>query len=122
MRFKNLFDAPYESLHTSSGNALMFPLAISAAELNCSIGPVEKSFGKANWNVYACNDEHSLVIVSKPDSPAAPYYFIFHYAEGAYSLTGEGTGSPKFTEAAYAELKTLSPSEIVELRNEAVAD
>ncbi|HEX9661040.1 MAG TPA: DUF4019 domain-containing protein [Candidatus Binatia bacterium] len=97
---------------------LMFTLPAQAEErpsLTCDIGPVTKIFGQADWLVYSCNDKRSVVVVSAPGNPAAPFYFIFSPQGEGYGLHGEGTGSKEATAAAYADLRTLTPRDIVAL-------
>jgi len=88
------------------------------APLNCETGPLSKTFGQTNWLVYACDDEHSLVVVSAEGNPAMPFYFMFAWKGGAYELHGEGTGNKKATQAAFDELSKLDISAIEALLRE----
>ena len=101
--------------------ALLVPSAIQAQEpkLNCNVGPANKTYGGTTWYVYACDDQHSIVVVSAPGSAAMPFYFMFAFKDGKYRLVGEGTGNKAITDAAYKELSALKPNEIAALRNEA---
>src|SRR5437868_1067158 len=40
-----------------------------AANLNCKAGPVLKTFGGTQWNVYGCDDNASVVIITAPGNP-----------------------------------------------------
>jgi hypothetical protein len=101
--------------------AAMPLFATAAATPQCDVGPVTKVFGAVPWLVYSCNDATSLVLMSAPGSPAAPFYFIFSLEGGSYRLRGEGTGSQTATDAALKELQTLSASDIQALRRETIA-
>ena len=79
------------------------PSAAYCGDLNCKIGPVEKTYGTSKWLVYSCGDGLSLVFVSAPGSAAFPFYFFRMKGE----LHGEGTGDKKATDAAFAEIKKL---------------
>jgi len=89
--------------------------------LNCDRGPANKTFVKSPWLVYGCNDSHSVVVVTAPGSPAMPFYFMFSFTNGAYSLVGESTGSKAVTDAAYGELSKLTSPQVQSLYSEAVA-
>jgi hypothetical protein len=89
--------------------------AASSSQIDCKVGPVTKTYGGTKWLVYSCNDNRSLVIVSAPDSPASPFYFLFSSENGEYHLHGEGTGDKAATDAAYKDLGTLSESDITNL-------
>ena len=103
------------------GLLLMGAPAISAetkpppGTLDCASGPVAKTFGGTPWLVYACSDNHSVVVMSAPGSKAAPFYFMFNWQNGTYRLVGEGTGNKAATDAAYTALHALAPAEIQEL-------
>lgn len=80
--------------------------------LDCASGPVARKFGGTSWLVYACSDNHSVVVMSAPGSKAAPFYFILNGQKGSYRLVGEGTGNKAATDAAYADLHALLPTGI----------
>jgi hypothetical protein len=84
----------------------------SQAALDCSIGPANRSYGGVPWLVYACSDNATVVLVSAPGSPAAPFYFTFFRKNGRYSLGGEGTGARSVTDRAYSDLSALSEPEV----------
>ena len=89
------------------------------APLDCSSGPLTRSFGSTPWLVYACSDNKSVVVFSAPGSPAAPFYFMFFQKEGKYVVVGEGTGPKSVTDRAHAELVRMTESEIQALLNSA---
>ena len=47
----------------------------AAQPLQCDVGPVEKRYGGTQWLVYSCRNSKALVVVTAPQSPAAPFYF-----------------------------------------------
>jgi hypothetical protein len=91
----------------------------AAEPLKCDAGPVAKTFGNSQWLVYGCDDGRSVVVVSAPGNPAAPFYFMFSPSKGGYRLVGEGTGSKQSSAAALSELRELSASQVVALGAEA---
>ncbi len=93
----------------------MYASAAAQLKLNCNIGPITRSYGGTNWLVYSCDDHHSLIFLSAPDNPGAPFYFLMAKQESGYQLNGEGTGNKDATGAAFADLKKLSEQEIASL-------
>jgi hypothetical protein len=87
--------------------------------LQCDIGPITRVFGSVSWFVYACSDGQSLVILSPPDSPASPFYFVLSREGKQYQLRGEGAEPKPVTEAARKDLEALSPGDIAGLLREA---
>jgi hypothetical protein len=83
--------------------------------LSCEFGPVPKTYGMASWLVYTCDSGQSVLIVSAPGSPAAPFTFRFSAREGGYVLQSQGTGDKEFTAAAFGELKVMSVQDVEEL-------
>jgi len=97
---------------------IALPIVASAAPLNCDVGPATKTFGGAPWLVYSCNDPSTVIVVSAPGSPAAPFYFALSFENGSYRIRGEGTGAKSITDAALRQLQTLSTTDIQALRQE----
>jgi hypothetical protein len=93
----------------------------AAPDLNCRLGPLQRTFAKAPWYVYGCDDRHSIVIVTAPGNPAMPFYFFFVWTGNGYLLHGEGTGDKSITDRAYSELKAFSQKDITRLSAQAVA-
>ncbi len=100
-------------------------LCISGAEgaqppsLHCNLGPIEKTYGGTEWNVYGCDDRQSVAIITAPGNPATPFIFFFSHNSGGYQLHGEGTGDKKITDKAYNELAALTELDIAALAAEA---
>lgn len=89
--------------------------------LDCRLGPVNRTFGKTPWYVYGCNDQHSIVIVTAPGNPAMPFFFFFVWTQNGYSLRGEGTGNKTVTDRAFSELSALKEDDVLRLYNEAAS-
>lgn len=83
--------------------------------LKCEVGPVIKQYGGTDWRVYSCDDNSSLVIVTAPGNPAAPFYFFYKHSGNGYELHGEGTGDKSLTDAASHDLQSLTDDQIVSL-------
>ena len=102
--------------------ALSSALAVSAdavaqgpsqPKLVCDRGPVAtKSYGGTQWQLYGCNDNRSVAIVTAPGSPAIPFYFLLAWVNGVYTVSGEGTGRRDLTAKAYNDLVKLTPPQI----------
>jgi len=97
-----------------------YPIALAFAavthadvqHLSCFVGPVTKVFGSLPWLVYSCSDGRSLVLVSAPGSPAAPFHFLLLPAVPHYHVDSGGTGSKALTDAALKELSALPQKQI----------
>jgi hypothetical protein len=101
--------------------ALVAPVLVGAAPLQCEIEPITKEFGSVPWLLYSCDDGKSLVVVSAPGSRAAPFYFFFSPEGRGDHLRGEGTGLKPLTEAALKDLQALSNAEITGLVGQTIA-
>ena len=85
----------------------------SEARITCDRGPFgSKTYGGTAWDIYGCNDNRSVAVVTAPGNPALPFYFLFAERNGQYRLSGEGTGKPEITRKAYADLVQLSQKDI----------
>jgi ABC-type Fe3+-hydroxamate transport system substrate-binding protein len=89
--------------------------------LQCEVGPLKRAYGGAPWLVYSCSDGASLVVVSDEGNPAAPFYFMIYAQDGSYQLGGEGSKAKHVTDAAFEDLKALTPDAIVDLVRETKA-
>ena len=78
----------------------------------CDIGPIPKSFGGTDWDVYSCRDVKMIVATSAPGNPAMPFYFALTLKDGSYELVGEGTGSKAATAPAADALSKLTLTDI----------
>ena len=92
----------------------------SEQRITCDRGPVgTKTYGGTSWDVYGCNDNRSVAVVTARGNPALPFYFLFAERNGQYRLSGEGTGRPEFTRKAYEDLTRLTQQDIQALVKEA---
>jgi|SRR6185437_17154670 len=96
-------------------------MASASSGVSCTLGPVAKTFGGSNWLVYGCEDGRSVVVVSVPGSPAAPFYFIMTPGTRGVDLHGEGTGKQSASAAAFRELRALDQTGVAVLFEEAKA-
>lgn len=92
-----------------------------APALLCEVGPLKRGYGGSPWLIYSCSDGQSLVVVADQGNPAAPFYFMLYAEDGSYRLGGEGTRAKAVTDAAFEELKTLTPDAINALVRETKA-
>ena len=91
----------------------------SEQRITCDRGPfATKTYGGTSWDVYGCNDNRSVAVVTAPGNPALPFYFLFAERNGQYRLSGEGTGRPEFTRKAYEDLTRLTQQDIQALVKE----
>lgn len=91
----------------------------SEPRLTCDRGPVAtRTYGGTAWDIYGCNDNRSVAVVTARGNPGLPFYFLFTERNGQYTLSGEGTGRPEITRKAYEDLIRLSQPDIKVLVNE----
>jgi hypothetical protein len=100
-------------------STLMVGLADASAQgpsqprLLCDRGPVAtKAFGGTQWQIYGCNDNRSVAIVTAPGNPAIPFYFLLAEINGVYTVSGEGTGRRDLTAKAYNDIIKLTRPQI----------
>ena len=89
--------------------------------LQCTAGPVGRSFGGSNWLVYGCSDGETAVVVSAPGNPAMPFVFTLSGREAGVQVSGEGNGAPAVTARAFEDLKKLSRQDLDAIIQEAKA-
>ena len=95
--------------------------ASAAPALSCQSGPVKRTFGATSWDVYGCDDGHSVVVVTAAGNPATPFYFFFSWTAEGFDLRGEGPGNKRLTDAAFEDLKKLTDVDIAHLHQQAGA-
>jgi hypothetical protein len=93
----------------------------SSGKLSCTLGPVSKTFGGSSWLMYGCSDGQSVVVVTAPGNPAAPFYFIFTPGAKGMELHGEGTGNKQASAGAFKQLKALNQAGVAALFQQAKA-
>ena len=91
----------------------------SEPRITCDRGPVAtRPYGGTAWDIYGCNDDRSVAVVTARGNPGLPFYFLFAERNGQYTLSGEGTGRAEFTRKAYDDLRRLSQQDIQALVKE----
>jgi hypothetical protein len=90
----------------------------SPPTMDCSVGPITKTYGSQSWLVFGCADGKSIEIVSTQDSPASPAYFMFEYGADGYGLRGQGMGDRAATDATHAELRAFKEADAIALNEE----
>jgi hypothetical protein len=81
---------------------------VARERLQCMAGPIQRSFGGTEWLIYGCDDHSTLIVVSAPGNPAAPFVFTLFKTEGGVQVSGEGNGDRRATATAFEDLKKLS--------------
>ena len=85
----------------------------SERRIVCDRGPFgARTYGGTAWDIYGCNDERSVAVVTAYGNPGLPFYFLFTESNGRYALSGEGTGQPEFSRKAYEDLARLSQEDV----------
>ena len=56
-----------------------------------------------------------MVILATEDNPASPFYFFLNPTDGNYSVTGEGTGDKKVSDAAGDAIAKMTQQELAAL-------
>jgi hypothetical protein len=91
------------------------PASANTAEapvMNCSTGPLEKTYGGEPWLVVGCDDGKTLTFVAANGNPSAPFVIKMTPKDDSYALTGDGTGDATAAKAAFAEIQALSEGEV----------
>ena len=96
---------------------LLAPFAALAAPadepaLACELGPVQKSFGQSAWNIYACADGKSAVVVPAEVTGAQFGYFFLRPENGKVAAAGEGWGEDSSFRPVHEELLALTVEEL----------
>lgn len=81
----------------------------------CTIGPLEKTFGQTKWLLYGCDSAQAAVLVPAKGNPAAPFFFLVFRDGASYRIYGEGLGDKKVTGAVMEELKSLPGEALAQL-------
>jgi hypothetical protein len=94
--------------------AICLPLLASAqtAPMDCTVGPVIKTFGGSKWVVNSCSDGRTVILMATDDSPAFPCFIEIAPSTQGYSINGRGKGDKQATNAAMDELGALSVADI----------
>lgn len=95
--------------------AVCHPLHVTAQTappMDCTTGPITKTFGGSKWLVSSCADNRTMTLMAISDSPAFPCFIVIAPSPEGYDINGRGKGDQQATEAAMAELAALSVADI----------
>jgi hypothetical protein len=96
------------------------PISASATEMQCKQGPLPKTIEGSDWNVYACDDQKSVVIAVARVAPQLPFYYFFVTPSSTgVEVVGEGNGSKVVTAPVYEALIKLKSAELAAMVSEA---
>ena len=91
----------------------------SEQRIICDRGPfATRTYGGTPWDIYGCNDNRSVAIVTARGNPGLPVLFPVRRTQRQYRLSGEGTGRAEVTRKAYEDLVRLSQKDIQALVKE----
>ena len=91
---------------------LALPAGAQTAPMDCTVGPVIKTFGGSQWVVNSCSDGRTVILMATDDSPAFPCFIEIAPSTKGYSIDGRGKGDKRATNAAMEELGALSVADI----------
>ena len=83
--------------------------------MKCETGPANRTVGGTQWIIYSCDDDISMVVVSAEGNPASPFFFFLKPDGGTYSVSGEGTGDKRASDAAGDALAKMNQAELAAL-------
>lgn len=82
------------------------------ASLTCESGPVRREFGGTAWNVYACDDGRSIVVVPLAAVNGMFGYFFVTPNGHEVVVNGEGWGRDAPFQPIFRQLKKLTVQEL----------
>ena len=91
------------------------PTSAAGSEVSCTIGPVQRNFGGAIWNLYACDDSKSVVVVPvNATNNKAGYFFVTPDPEDKAKVVvvGEGWGDDQQFKPVFEELQQMSSTDL----------
>lgn len=98
---------------------LAVPLSAVAADsdtpLACESGPVQREFAKATWNIYACADGKSVVVVPLTAINGEFGYFFVTPNGHEVVVAGEGWGQDASFQPVFQRLKQFTVAELAAL-------
>jgi hypothetical protein len=60
------------------------------APLECSVGPITRTFGGSSWLVRSCVDDRTITLTPADGSPAHPSFIVLAPSAGGYLVDAEG--------------------------------
>ena len=106
------------------GLAPLSAVAAGSAEqaaLVCEIGPVQREFGASVWNIYACSDGKSIVVVPLAVMDGKFGYFFVTPNGQEVIVTGEGWGQDASFQPVFRQLKQITAVELTAMVQSAQA-
>ena len=91
---------------------LPLPAVAQTAPMDCTVGPIIKTFGGSKWVVNSCSDGRTVILMAMNDSPAFPCFIEIAPSTEGYNIDGRGKGDKQATKAAMDELGALSVADI----------
>jgi hypothetical protein len=94
---------------------LLQPVSAAGNQVNCTIGPVQRNFGDATWNLYACDDSKSVVVVpANATSDRTGYFFVTPNPDDKTKVVvvGEGWGKDQELKPVFDELQQMSSTDL----------
>jgi hypothetical protein len=84
----------------------------SGSSLDCKAGPVQQEFAASTWNIYACSDGKSAVVVPvRVINGQFGYFFISPKGQGV-GVVGEGWGNDASFRPVYERLQRITTAEL----------
>ena len=84
----------------------------NAAALSCTVGPIERTFSASAWNIYACADGKSAVVVPVKVTNGQFGYFVISPKGRGVSVVGEGWGKDSLFQPVFSQLQQLKASDL----------
>jgi hypothetical protein len=95
--------------------ALLIPIPMAVADgsaLACDVGPVERQINASAWNIYACGDGKSVVVVPVVvKNGQFGYFFVTPKGHGV-TVVGEGWGKDSSFQPVFKQLQQFTASEL----------
>ena len=80
--------------------------------LACESGPVQREFGASTWNIYACSDGKSVVVVPlEVVNGEFGYFFVTPDGQNVV-VAGEGWGQDASFQPVFQQLNLVTTSEL----------
>ena len=81
----------------------------------CTTGPVTKTYGGSTWLVYGCADGRSVLVISNQGDQNTSEYVMLSPARTGVQVVSEGWGDVGNGNAAFAQLKGMSATDLESL-------
>ncbi|MGY0613408.1 MULTISPECIES: hypothetical protein [unclassified Luteimonas] len=80
--------------------------------LACEAGPIQREFDASAWNIYACSDAKSVVVVPlQAIDGEFGYFFVTPEGQGV-TVVGEGWGQDSSFQPVFQRLQQVTASEL----------